>query len=225
MTKKITNKELPGFTKGEEIFNAVTHIVGGGLGIISLIVNIVLGVKFNHTGIEIFSFIIYSVCMIILYAMSSIYHFLRPVKAKKVFRVFDHCTIYLLIAGTYTPICVNVFAGTVWGAIILWTVWLGAIAGIIINAINMHAKWAKVISMILYVITGWSIIVFVGKVLEVWELGGFIWLLAGGLAYTIGIIFFMTGKKARYIHSVWHLFVLLGTILQYIGILVYIIMR
>lgn len=225
MTKKITNKDLPGFTKGEEIFNAITHIVGGGLGIISLIVNIILGVKYNHTNIEIFSFIVYSICMIILYAMSSIYHFLTPIKAKKVFRIFDHCTIYLLIAGTYTPICVSALGGTTMGIVILLVVWLGALAGIILNAINMYAKWSKVLSMILYIITGWSIIFVIGKVINTWELAGFIWLLAGGLAYTIGIIFFLAGKKARYIHSVWHLFVLLGTILQYIGILLYIIMR
>lgn len=103
---KPVNKELPSYTKGEEIFNAVSHIVGGAFGIIALILGLVFTIQEGHDGWSILSVIIYGVSIILLYTMSSIYHFLRRNKAKRVFRIFDHCTIYLLIAGTYTPICV-----------------------------------------------------------------------------------------------------------------------
>lgn len=223
--KKTINKELPNYTKGEEIFNAVTHIVGGGFGIIALILSIVFAIIHQHRPIEVFGFIIYGISIIILYTMSSIYHFLRRNKAKKVFRIFDHCTIYLLIAGTYTPICISVLSENVWGIVLLVIVWLCAIIGIVFNAINMHKMAVKILSMILYFLMGWCVVFAIQPLLTSWVLPGFLWLLAGGISYTLGIAFYATGKKHKYTHSIWHLFVLLGTILQFVAIFVYIICR
>ena len=220
--KKKYDKSLPNFTKGEEIFNAVTHIVGGAFGVIFLII----GVVFAHIycdWVGILSMYIYGFCMIITYTMSAIYHFLRPNRAKKVFRIFDHLSIFLLIAGSYTPFCLITLAPEpILGYGLFAVVWSLSILGIVLNAVNMY-KW-KVISMILYIAIGWSIIVVIVPLLRHLELAGMWWLLGGGIAYTVGAIFFAFGSKVRYIHSVWHLFVLLGSILQFVSILFYVVM-
>ena len=116
--KKVVNKDLPIYTKGEEIFNAVSHIVGGAFGIIALILGLVFAILKGHDAFSIISVIIYGASIILLYTMRAIYHFLRRNRAKKVFRIFDHCTIYLLIAGTYTPICVILLRHEWWGIVI-----------------------------------------------------------------------------------------------------------
>ncbi|CCZ84997.1 channel protein hemolysin III family [Firmicutes bacterium CAG:631] len=221
---KSVNKELPSYTKGEEIFNAVSHIVGGAFGIIALILGLVFTIQEGHDGWSILSVIIYGVSIILLYTMSSIYHFLRRNKAKRVFRIFDHCTIYLLIAGTYTPICVILLRHEWWGILLLILVWVAAIVGITFNAINMHKTSIKVLSMILYIVMGWCVIFLIVPLLKIWYGPGFWFLLGGGISYTVGVIFYAFGKKAKYIHSIWHLFVFLGTVLQFIAILKYIIM-
>lgn len=221
---KPVNKELPFYTKGEEIFNAVSHIVGGAFGIIALILGLVFTIQEGHDGWSILSVIIYGVSIILLYTMSSIYHFLRRNKAKRVFRIFDHCTIYLLIAGTYTPICVILLRHEWWGILLLILVWVAAIVGITFNAINMHKTSIKVLSMILYIVMGWCVIFLIVPLLKIWYGPGFWFLLGGGISYTVGVIFYAFGKKAKYIHSIWHLFVFLGTVLQFIAILKYIIM-
>ena len=221
---KPVNKELPSYTKGEEIFNAVSHIVGGAFGIIALILGLVFTIQEGHDGWSILSVIIYGVSIILLYTMSSIYHFLRRNKAKRVFRIFDHCTIYLLIAGTYTPICVILLRHEWWGILLLILVWVAAIVGITFNAINMHKTSIKVLSMILYIVMGWCVIFLIVPLLKIWYGPGFWFLLGGGISYTVGVIFYTYKKKAKYIHSIWHLFVFLGTVLQFIAILKYIIM-
>ena len=221
---KPVNKELPSYTKGEEIFNAVSHIVGGAFGIIALILGLVFTIQEGHDGWSILSVIIYGVSIILLYTMSSIYHFLRRNKAKRVFRIFDHCTIYLFIAGTYTPICVILLRHEWWGILLLILVWVAAIVGITFNAINMHKTSIKVLSMILYIVMGWCVIFLIVPLLKIWYGPGFWFLLGGGISYTVGVIFYAFGKKAKYIHSIWHLFVFLGTVLQFIAILKYIIM-
>lgn len=216
--------ELPEYTKGEEIFSAVSHIVGGGFGVIALLLCTIFSIKRGMDSLSIFCLVIYGISIIVLYTMSALYHFLRRNRAKKVFRVFDHCTIYFLIAGTYTPICGIVLRDSIWGIIILSIVWSGAIIGITFNGINMQWKAVKVISMILYVVMGWIIIAAIRPLLDLWNLPGFLWTLGGGIAYTIGVIFYAFGKKCRYIHSIWHLFVLLGTILQFVAIFGYIVL-
>lgn len=212
------NRKQPVYGKGEEIFNAVSHIVGGGLGIIFCIVAFIFA-SFEPTANKYAAVAVYSFSVVTLYTMSALYHFLPQGRAKRVFRIFDHCTIFLLIAGCYTPFCLIPLWGTTIGTVILSVEWGLAVLGITFNAINMHWKAVKILSQVSYVVMGWMIIPAVPLLLKSVSLACFIWLLVGGIAYTVGIIFFALGKKKKYMHSVWHLFVLLGTIFQFISIM------
>ena len=220
---KSYSKELPEYTKGEELFNAISHIVGGGFGIVALVLGLIVACL--HSNIYgVVSMVIYGISMILLSTVRAIYHFLRKNKAKKVFRIFDHCMIFLLIAGTYTPYCLVTLreAGSL-GWIMFSIVWFLAILGIVFNAINMHHPVIKTLSMICYLVMGWCIIFAIKPLMQHLPTAGFIWLLVGGVMYTIGAIFYGFGKKAKYIHSVWHLFVVAGTILQFVSILFYVL--
>ena len=209
------------YSKGEEIFNGVSHIVGAGLGILFLIFFATFG-AFNLKGYETASLVIFSITAIILYTMSSIYHMIDPIKAKKVFRIFDHCTIYLLIAGTYTPMIVLGVPDTK-GYIILGIVWALAIAGITMNAIAMNNKVVKIISHTLYILMGWFIIFIFNDLVKMMNLNSLIFLFVGGVLYTAGFIFYGLGKKKKWFHSIWHLFVLGGTIFHLVSLIFLII--
>lgn len=210
------NKVL--YTKGEEIFNGVSHIVGAGLGIVFLVLAVVFSAVNRLDGISITACIIYGVSVIVLYTMSAIYHMLRPNKAKRVFRILDHCTIYFLIAGSYTAIIALGMRNS-YGLILALIVWIAAIGGITGNAIRMNNKIIKALSMVLYIIMGWSILFFVNPLLESISLMSFSFLLSGGIAYTIGSVLYGVGKKKKWIHSIFHLFVVLGTCLQFVSIM------
>lgn len=220
---KLKDRVLPDYTKGEEIFNMTSHIVGGSFGIVALVLCVVFS-AIHHNGYGVVSSSIYSVTMILLYTMSSIYHGLNSKrKAKKVFQVLDHCSIFLLIAGSYTPFCLVTFReyNTALGWTIFGVIWGIAILGITLNAIDI--KKYKVFSMICYLGMGWCII-FTAKLLpQLLGIPGLILLVAGGVAYTIGAVLYGLGKKKKYMHSIFHLFILLGSILQFFCILLYVI--
>ena len=219
-----SNKNEKLFTKGEEIFNAVTHIVGGVFGVIVLIVGIVCAAIYNDVY-AIVSMTIYGLCMILAYTASSIYHFLRQNKAKRLFRIFDHCTIFLLIAGTYTPYCLVLLRGVgPWGWTLFGILWGLAILGIISKSIDMHNKTVRVLGMGTYLVMGWCAVIAIVPIWEVFHPVGFWLTVAGGIVYTIGAIFYAFGRKVKYIHSVWHLFVLCGSILHFFAILFYVIL-
>ncbi len=211
---------MPYYTKGEEIFNAVSHIVGGAFGLVAWIVLCVLAYP---SAIDMAATSVFCLSVIVLYTMSALYHFLPKGGAKGVFRIFDHCTIYLLIAGTYTPYCMIALGGTTLGLVTLIIEWVCALAGITMNAIAMNNKAVKGISMALYVCMGWLAVLGFGVLAPVISSASLWLLLAGGIAYTGGIGFYAFGKKVRYFHSVWHLFDLLGTILQFVSILLLIV--
>ena len=219
---KLADRLLPDYTKGEEIFNMVTHIVGGSLGIVALVLCTVFASVHNN-GYGIISGIIFGTTMILLYTMSSIYHGLNPkyVTAKKVFQILDHCSIFLLIAGTYTPFTLcgirTVDPGAAWW--IFSIIWGVTILGIILNSIDL--KMFKKFSMICYLAMGWCIIIKADILPKFLNSTGLTLLIAGGLAYTIGSIFYIFDKKKRYMHSVFHLFILLGSILHFFCILLY----
>ena len=219
---KLKDRVLPTYTKGEEIFNMTSHIVGGALGIVAAVLCIIFAAKHNNVY-GIISCAIYGFSMIVLYTMSSIYHGLRPNKAKRVFQVLDHCSIFLLIAGTYTPYCLVTLReyNTALGWTLFGIVWGMAVIGIVLNSIDI--KKYKIFSMICYLIMGWCILVKAPLLPKLLGLPGFILLLAGGVAYTIGAIFYGFGKKKKYIHSVFHMFILLGSILQFFSILLYVV--
>ena len=219
---KLRDRILPKYTKGEEIFNMTSHIVGGALGIVALVLCVVFAAVHGN-GYVVVSGAIYGVTMVILYTMSSIYHGLNPKrKAKKVFQVLDHCSIYLLIAGSYTPfaLCTLREYSTALGWTIFGVIWFVAILGIILNSIDI--KKFRVFSMICYLVMGWCIVFKINLLPELLGTAGFVLLLLGGLAYTIGAILYGLGKKHKYMHSVFHLFILLGSLLQFFTILLYV---
>lgn len=219
---KLDDRILPTYTKGEEIFNMVSHIIGGSFGIAATVLCVVFAAIHNNVY-GVISGAIYGATMILLYTMSSIYHGLSPkLKAKKVFQVIDHCTIYLLIAGSYTPFTLCTFRE--YNAVLGWTmfgvVWAAAILGIVLNAIDL--KRYRVFSMICYLAMGWCIIIKAPLLPQLLGTMGTIFLVAGGIAYTIGAIFYGLGRTKRYRHSVFHLLILLGSILQFFCILFYV---
>ena len=218
----LEDRVLPSYTKGEEIFNMTSHIVGGALGIVALVLCVVFAAVHGN-GYGVVSGAIYGVTMVILYTMSSIYHGLNPKrKAKKVFQVLDHCSIYLLIAGSYTPfaLCTLREYSTALGWTIFGVIWFVAILGIILNSIDI--KKFRVFSMICYLVMGWCIVFKINLLPELLGTAGFVLLLLGGLAYTIGAILYGLGKKHKYMHSIFHLFILLGSLLQFFTILLYV---
>ena len=219
---KLKDRILPTYTKGEEIFNMTSHIVGAVLGVVAMVLCIVFAsIHSNVYGI--ISASIYGVTMILLYTMSSIYHGLNPKRySKKVFQVLDHCSIFLLIAGSYTPfaLCTIRNENTALGRTIFGIVWGFAILGIVLNSIDI--KKFKVFSMICYLAMGWCIVVKAGMLPKALGINGLILLLTGGISYTIGAILYTVGKKHKYMHSVFHLFILLGSILQFFCILLYV---
>jgi hemolysin III len=220
---KLKDRVLPTYTKGEEIFNMVSHIVGAPLGIVAIVLGFIFS-AINKNGYGIASSIVYGITLILLYTMSSIYHGLNPkLKAKKIFQIIDHCSIFLLIAGTYTPfaLCTLREYSPAVGWTIFGIVWGMAAIGITLNAIDL--KKFKAFSMICYLCMGWCIIVKIGVVLE--ELGtiGFALLLSGGIVYTVGAIFYGLGKKKKWMHSIFHLACVVGSLLQLICILLYVV--
>ena len=216
----LKKRNLPDYTKGEEIFNMVTHIVGGGIGVaVTTLCVIVAALHHNVWGIV--SGAICGGTMIILYTMSSVYHGLSPrLMAKKVFQIIDHCSIYVLIAGTYTPIVlVTVRSYSEWmGWAIFGFVWGCAALGITFTAIDLH-KFTK-LAMACYFSMGWCILVCVVPTFKVLGFWGSAFILIGGIVYCIGVAFYAINK--RYLHSIFHIFVVLGSILQFFGILFYV---
>lgn len=221
--QKLSERKLPDYTKGEEIFNMVTHIVGGGVGIAALALSVIFAaIRGNVYGVV--SCAVYGASMIILYAMSSVYHGLKPeLMAKKVFQIIDHCSIFLLIAGTYTPIalCSLREYDIKLGWIIFGVIWCVAALGIVLNSIDIKA-YSK-FSAACYLIMGWCIVLAWKPTAHMLTNGGIALLLSGGICYTIGALFYYFLKKKRYMHSVFHMFVVFGSILHFLCILFYVI--
>ena len=217
---KLSERQLPAYSVGEEVMNMVTHILGGALGLAALVLCLIRGIC-RGTGLEILGCGIYGSALVILYTISSVYHGLRPGMAKKVLQVIDHCAIYFLIAGTYTPILVTgflpVFPKIGWG--LLGMQWGLTALAVTLTAIDLHKY--KVFSMICYIFMGWGIIFFLPQAMQVMTKPGFYWLLAGGIAYTIGAVLFGIGKKIPWMHAVFHIFVILGSLFQYLAIVLY----
>ena len=217
---KLCNRLLPDYTRGEELMNMVTHIVGGGFGILVLILCVVKAALNGNTPGVIGS-AIYGGTMVVLYTISSVYHGLRNGTGKKVMQIIDHCTIYFLICGTYTPIMLSAFIPVypVAGWSILAAEWALAVLAATLTAIDL--KKYNVFSMICYILMGWGIIFFLPQTMAILSRPGFLWLLGGGIAYTIGAILYGIGSKHRWFHSVFHIFVVLGSLLQFLSILFY----
>lgn len=220
---KLADRVLPTYTKGEEIFNMVSHIVGAVLGIVAIVLCSILAAKHGN-AYGVVSGVIFGVTLLVLYTMSSIYHGLSSkLPAKKVFQIIDHCSIFILIAGTYTPFCLcslreqNPQVGwTIFGII-----WGLAILGTTLNSIDL--KKYKVFSMICYLIMGWFIVFKMPLLVEKIRINGFMLLVAGGICYTIGAILYGIGKKRKWMHSIFHLTCLAGSLFHFFCILFYVI--
>lgn len=213
---KPTATETALYCKGEEIFNAVSHIVGGVIG---LIISLWGMAAAYPSATNTCAMAVFGISVTLLYTISALYHFLHNGTAKRVFRILDHCTIFLLIAGTYTPFCLIALRGTSIGVGILATEWVLAALGITGNAIAMNNKIIKSLSMTLYCVMGWLIIIAMRPLAQIMPVSSMWLLVAGGLAYTVGIAFYAVGKKVKYFHSVWHLFDIAGTVLQFASIM------
>jgi len=211
---------LPKYTLAEELISSISHGVGALLSIAALVLCIISAAK-GGSIVAVISSCIYGSSLIILYLMSCLYHALAPNKAKKVFRVFDHCSIFLLIAGSYTPFLLITIGGTK-GIIMMVVMWIATILGIVLNSINLE-KYDKM-SFILYLVMGWMVVFSFKELLENLPTPGFVLLLIGGIVYTVGAVIYAIGDdKKKYLHSIWHFFVLGGSIFQFFTILLYVV--
>ena len=209
---------VPKYTLGEEITNSITHGLGVLFGVTILVLTIIMAAH-NHNAVGVVAASIYGVSMIVMFLMSCLYHAMSPrIGAKKVFRVIDHCDIYLFIAGSYTPFCISLIGGAT-GWTLFGIIWGCAILGVLLNSINLEKF--KYISIALYLIIGWMVIISFNSLYNAIPTKGLILLLTGGIIYTLGAILYGLGKKVRYMHSVFHLFVLAGCIIQSFSILFY----
>lgn len=217
---KLADRPLPDYYKGEEIMNMVTHIVGGALGVVALVLCVITAAC-NGNTYGVVGSAIYGSSMVALYTMSSVYHGVRPGMAKLVLQVLDHCTIYFLIAGTYTVLSLSalrrVDPALGWGMLIFqWT--LTALA-VTLTAIDLNKY--NVFSMICYIGMGWAILPFMEQAQQALTVPGFHYLLSGGIAYTVGAVLYGIGSRIHWTHSVFHIFVVLGSFLQFVAILFY----
>ena len=217
---KLSDRKLPNYSRGEELMNTVTHIVGGALGVAALTLCVVFA-ALHHNVYGVVGSAIYGVSLIALYTVSSVYHGLKPGMGKKVMQIIDHCTIYFLIAGTYTVIVLSAIRPRYpvlgWG--LFGFEWAIAAIATALTAIDL--KKYNVISMICYIGLGWAIIPFARQALEVLTFPGFLFLLLGGIAYTIGAVLYGIGSRKKWMHSVFHIFVVLGSVLQFFAVLLY----
>ncbi len=217
---RLSDRQLPDYTRGEEVMNMVTHIVGGALGIVALTL-CVIRAALNGNAWGVVTSAIYGTTMIAMFTISSVYHGLRPTLGKKVMQVLDHCTIYFLIAGTYTVIVLSAFRPS--HPLLAWCLfgfeWALVALATTLTAIDL--KKFNVFSMICYIGMGWAILPFAKVALETLTMPGFLLLLAGGIAYTIGSILYGLGRTRKWMHSVFHIFVDLGALLQFFCVLFY----
>lgn len=220
MRTPLKARRLPNYTRGQEIANMVTHIVGGGLGVLILLAAVLLS-SFRHNVWGVVGGSIYGASLVCLYTVSSVYHGLKPVTAKKVMQVIDHCTIYFLIVGTYTPIllCAIRPIAPVAAWVVFGVEWGLTALAVVFTAIDHHRY--RVLSMACYIGLGWCVIFILKDTFRALGAVGFFWLLAGGIAYTIGAILYGIGGKKPIFHTIFHGFVLLGSVLQAVSVLFY----
>lgn len=200
-----------------ERFNSITHLIGTLLAVAGTVFLIVLAARLGDPW-KIVSFSIYGITLVTLYVFSTLYHSVRG-PAKNVLRKCDHCSIYLLIAGTYTPFTLVSLRGS-WGWWIFGVIWGLALVGIVQEI--WLAKGSRILSLIIYILMGWLAMVVVVPLWHALTPAGFAWLAAGGICYTLGIIFYATDHKVRHGHGLWHLFVLGGSICHFITVLLYV---
>lgn len=219
-SKKHAEHPVPYYTVGEEIANAVTHGIGTLLAIAAFVLLIVRAASHGAHPAVMASAIIFGVSLILEYLMSTLYHALSNPRAKRVFRIFDHSCIYLLIAGSYTPFTLGPLLNS-GGIPLMIAVWVFAFLGIAMELI-LRQRQSRWVTIVIYLIMGWLVVLRLPQLIELLE-PGCLWLLvAGGLCYTVGTVFYLM-KRIRYMHSIWHLWVLGGSICMFFSVILYII--
>jgi hemolysin III len=212
--REVAMNNVEDFSKGEEITNAILHGIGAGLAIAALVVLVVFA-SIRGNVWHIVSFSVYGATLVILYMSSTLYHSFRQGKAKDVFEIFDHSSIYLLIAGSYTPLALVALRGPLG-----WTIF-GIVWGISVVGIVFKAFWVKkfvILSTVLYLTMGWLIIIAIKPLMSFMTNAGIVFLVLGGVLYSLGTIFYVW-RKIKYHHAIWHLFVLGGSICHFFTIL------
>lgn len=219
---KLCDRILPSYTKAEELFNMVSHIVGAAFGVAALVLCVVYSALTGDVW-DVVGSSIYGGSLVLLYTMSSIYHGLPLNMGKKVMQIMDHCTIYFLIAGTYTPILFSAIrkVSPAWCWSIFGIVWGFAVLGAVFTAIDIK-KYSK-LSMACYIGMGWCIVIAGKTAIEAIPFEGLMWLLGGGIAYTVGAGLYAVGKKKKFFHSIFHIFCVLGSFCHFVCILLYIL--
>lgn len=202
-----------------ELFNSITHLVGTVLAVAGASVVLTMAAMRGADGRTIAALTVYGLMLVILYVSSTLYHSLRG-RAKRVFHVFDHCAIYLLIAGTYTPFTLVTLRGA-WGWWLFGIVWTLALAGVA-KDVFLHGRY-RPISVTLYILMGWLVVVAFKPLQHAMPAAGIAWLVAGGIVYTTGVVFFALSKHVAHMHGVWHLFVLGGSMCHYVVVARYVV--
>lgn len=221
MSEKIeVSKPVKRYTLGEEIFNAITHGVGSLLSIAGCVILIIFGAISGDVW-SVVGNAIFGGSLIILYSMSTLYHSITHEKAKAFFRIMDHNSIFFLIAGTYTPILLSTIrrVNSWLGWTLFGVVWGAAILGIVLNSISIERF--KIFSNICYMAMGWIVIVAMRPLLQNLDLKSMWFLFGGGFFYTVGVIFYAM-KKVKWMHSIWHLFTIAGSVLHFFFVLIYV---
>ena len=200
-----------------ERFNSISHLIGAVAALAGLVVAVVVAARQGDPW-KIVSFSIYGTTLFLLYTISTLYHSLRG-RAKRFFHKLDHYSIYFLIAGTYTPFTLVTLRGG-WGWTIFGIIWGLVVLGVVLE--SLPQKGNRVLSLVVYVLMGWLVLVALKPLLQALPGAGFVWLLAGGLFYTSGLVFYVFDEKVRHFHGIWHLFVLAGSVSHYVTILFFV---
>ena len=203
-----------GFNTKEELINAITHGIGAFLAVAALVILVVLS-SMEGTPWHVVGFTIFGSALVVLYTVSTLYHGFTHNRLKELFRKFDHMAIFLLIAATYTPFCLTVLNGWI-GWSLFGVVWGCAVGGIILK-VFATGRYVG-LSTALYVAMGWIVILFIKPVYSATSIEGFVFLMIGGVFYSVGVFFFMR-DKVRYFHGIWHMFVLGGSFFHFFAVL------
>lgn len=206
------------YTLGEEIANSVIHGLGIALSVAALVILVAFAVLADD-GYKLASAIVFGVALVLEYTASTLYHSFPQPRVKHLFKIFDHCGIYLLIAGTYTPFCLVTLRDAN-GWLLFWVIWGLAVIGIAAEAFwTYRPRW---LSAVVYLGMGWMVVLSIRPLMENLDPAGLWLLVAGGLAYTVGTIFYVM-KKVKYMHAVWHVWVLAGSICHFLAVLLFVI--
>lgn len=203
--------KIPNYTLGEELINSISHGVGALLSIVGLVIMIIKSL--NDDNLSFVACLIYGISLILLYLISCLYHALSPnLAAKKIFRLLDHCNVFLLEAGTFTPVCLILIGGKI-GFIYFTIIWILTILGIILNLIDVDKY--QMFSLILHLLIGWSVIFMLKELISSLNIMGLIFLFSGGIFYSIGAFLYKIGATKKYMHSIFHFFCLAGSIFHF----------